>query len=317
MNYKDIITLCEKCGSLTLISENKDTIDLISSELQSKKDVLVNLNIAASSSTSDLSISKDGFPICSNCCKSVLNEKKIKNTYLEEIKRNINALDIDKFKDLVQNKISCNNDMIESYNEAITINHNRELSLREDDTVKNQQKNTIINTRSEFRGVHIFQSVFRIYFDRHYGTINGFRIGQNKSYSIPILEINTALMFLLQLLDYICRKIDIPSNIIFHPGPYINDTIVEATNTRKKGTISTFNKGIEKIFSLYQTIYMTLKDRMSFIDTAVCPYIVDNKNKRIHEESFLYDINNPVVWTLAMKKLLMNLKFIQVYMFMS
>jgi hypothetical protein len=159
-------------------------------------------------------------------------------------------------------------------------------------------------------------SLFRAFFIshfRHFGTINGLRLGTLPSVVVPAWEIECAFALLGGLLMGIYGILELKRND-FKIGSSLsvkleNGSFLEISGGfQSSKSIDAFNEAMESLFRICFRIFH--EPQMGRVGIML-PNQIDPSDNTIGGHSFLYEKANPENWTLAMKLLLWDLKYIQ------
>lgn len=152
-------------------------------------------------------------------------------------------------------------------------------------------------------------TIFIIQFDNMYGTINSCRIGSLKSIPVPQSEVQTGLYLICRYLKYLLARVNIDNNdfivtskIIF----VIKGKPFELLYQDKKTNVSTFNTALTQMMYLFEQIFTLLS-----LQAISPPHRIDSGKETINLVSYLFNPNDQFNFVLSMKRLLVNLKAVQ------
>ena len=260
------------------------------------------------------------FPVCNRCLifYSLCAERVCDFFKMETALLTVTSFDLEKIK----KKIDKNLDQVEVIKlvksaplDARHIPSDSEPFYRGPNYLVSPKKENMykkIDTSNIAVGSLLVFSMFPISACRHYGTINGFRLGTLTPDAVPYEEIDQGFFFLCQLFIVLgkqtranTKSIMLNSEInIKLPGeaftPFSSSLL---KGGRKK--IQRFNEYICYLFELFKQLFFFFNGQPNI------PNIVNTNNRTINEVSYVYDPKNPDKWTLAMKYTLINFKSVQ------
>ena len=247
-----------------------------------------------------------------NCLKCILN-----NSPNDILKNQLDALVVQKesLNDSITNAEHCNNLLrTKSRNSRNSVLEPQKSSFNLLPTSRNNSKKT--STCFKSLTLHF---TFQISFSGHYGTINDCRIGIRSPYDIDTFEFDSGIFFLVQLIMNIARLIDVEfieiqakMPILFLDKTYIPLSLENINGKNYLKGIRSFRKGIETIFVVCEKLFSVIYEKTN---NFMPPNTINLKEHKIFKASYVYDKDQPEVFTYAMKLLLFDLKCIQRYLF--
>ena len=273
------------------------------------------------------------FPLCQTCLISATNRisKKImlyskevndcyelKNQWENNAKKNMET-ELETYKTVIVATNETIDQMENKMKELLENPPNRNLlKKKEDDVIVHCNDNKDVNRGPNHKCCSKFGMVtlcraFRISTSRLYGTVNGNRIGNNTPNQVPVEEIDRGLYYLIHMIHAIGKTISRPvtefilsSKIEFQVGK--NTFIYSAAKLKSSKTIKQFNEGTKMLFYVCADIFRIL---ISLNENFQTPNQIDLEHNCISNESFIYEQKNPHLFTIGVKRLLFNLKYIQ------
>jgi len=340
--YKYALCICEKCHGIIFLSADNWNTHLSNRSLlhsQSSRRIIdstFSKEFISHSESSEWennklfieikeSMKKENFPLCSHCGNlEIQNSRRIESFY---------QLSVDLYKRL------------DIPDKQVIINELKEkISLIDCETVVFQEASD--SFRSEVRRIHplkkpqkfnleiynpadsesivastytsnrllpklssIMVSVtFHIASYRFFGTINGLKLGQNSQFSISAEEINAALTFLVQMIEYFLEITTLSRpDIAYTSFPIIEKQPLNASDIFTRWGTNKFNSVLLIIFQISHTIFQ----HPDIITLSAAPYEISTINHTIGGENFFFEYGSPYKWSRPMKLLLFNFKLIQ------
>jgi len=347
------IMVCGLCGKLCLASDDqwsgsgsKDNISrhhmrrqTMSSKLYKKvilhnpclKNWKYDEKLEQSTSKSNYYV----FPCCNNCCviqsNGIFNQKKYydnESIYLLKQIQNPNTKNICKIlRDKVR-KLDNEAQIINEVSECLERDMFHKKFVGKSDrfanmisTISNEyhlpsnSDQISIYSNSEINTMNIMLSTtFSIGFWRHYGTINGVRLGYQTPDPIPDDELDVALFFFAQLIqslgslarmDFTHVSIGSNVNICYLQSKTIrlNSALFKSRNTAKE-----LNEVMHDFMCFLSAVFSAI---VSDDLIPPLPFKLNVNNRTIADISYDFDIKKPSKWTKAMRLLLFNIKSIQ------
>ncbi|EAX94661.1 hypothetical protein TVAG_293910 [Trichomonas vaginalis G3] len=152
-------------------------------------------------------------------------------------------------------------------------------------------------------------TVFSISFDGQYGTINSCRVGSLKSIPVPLAEIQTGLLLICKYLKILLQKSMIDSSDLIIDSKIIlivNGKQHELLYPEKKANVPEFNIALSRMMFLFEQLFSVLSKR-----AISPPHRIDSSKETINLVSYALNLNDPFNFVLSMKRLLVNLKSVQ------
>jgi beclin 1 len=169
---------------------------------------------------------------------------------------------------------------------------------------------------------NLYNDAFHIWHDGHFGTINGFRLGDLPSRQVPWDEINAAWGQAVLLLYTIAKKLNFKFSTYRLVPMGSNSKIIKIDDQSTYELFGTNDYAITKIlwYSRYDKAMLgflqclkELADHAESEDKHFrLPYRMDRD--KIGEMSIKYSISNIETWTKALKYMLTNLKWLLAWM---
>jgi beclin 1 len=238
------------------------------------------------------------------------------NKFLEE--RRILNLEME----VLQQESKKINEMEEKYWKIFNQYHEELTEFCENyDTIKRK----IINVKENLeilKQTDIFNDTFHIWYDGHFATINGFRLGRLPSQPVDWNEINAAWGQACLLLYTISKKLNFQFST-FKILPLGSYSKIERINDKSSYELYGSNDiSLGKIFWYRRfdngmvAFLQCLNEIIHFIESKdknfKVPYNIEKD--KIGDMSIKVQFNNEEIWTKALKYMLTNMKYILVWL---
>lgn len=149
-------------------------------------------------------------------------------------------------------------------------------------------------------GMLMLPVVFKIEAYRHFGTINGLRLGQDVLGTVVAEEFDSAFELFLHMIRTIAK--------VYNIGGFDQLQRPAFSDMKSRRSLEHFNKLIETIFIF--CAFLIDKTATSSGGTPP-PFGIVQERKTIGGYSYVFNKKNPILFTHAMKCLLINFKFLQ------
>lgn len=344
--------VCKKCGTLNFscydIWNKQDYHGESTESLERNK--IIRLHQKVKQDTNNfkdfINDANCPFPLCPMCCQTVIRMMKGKKNFYENAAMFYSRLNIpckSIFGECLSEEIEKHQKEIsqlkvittEFTDEKIDVIRNSPPKERgksaDDSTVKRTARkslrrrvtSSLVNSLLSNIQIESFSSlispiVFRIYVHKHYGTINGKKLGTQTPKIINNDEIEIAFVFLAQLLHFLGKLCGIETSQVF-VTTYVTIksgdkllSLAEFDFTKRKETAE-FNEALDIFIQTSNKIFTTFLE----LENISIPFPIDLKKHAIiykqKKVNYLYQAKSPQTWTFAMKLLLRNYKEIQIY----
>lgn len=279
----------------------------------------------------DLQKEFSNFPFCSSCIEEQCKILQMKKAFLESELESLDAISSDfakceEFEQIVE-KTKAETSVLEE----VTCTSDREMSRialhprQFDRDRKYSLPDSPIRraTSTTFQHLKIIGIItaFKITIMRHYGCINGNRVGTKTPDIVPEDEMDNGLFFIAQLLKEYGRILELDTSAI-RVG--VNVTLVNengedpiiltTTDFKDRKGIHRFGDAMKRLMAVAARIFTCTP-----LAEARCtpPQEIDTKDHKIAGVSYLYEKRNPADFTKAMRNLLFAMKYIQRQAFMA
>lgn len=195
----------------------------------------------------------------------------------------------------------------------------RAIALISDDLVDSPSTNNSLKTPRNKQNISFkactLHTVFSFSYNRHYSTINGFRLGTLTPDTVTRTEVDTALFFLCQFVIFLGKMVGVNVKYIrtnlYMEAISENETFAEVhlpSPKSKKKKYELFNSCMETFFNVCYTIFSKPCINESYRRP---PFLIDLTTKKIGDVPFKFSKKDPSRWTHAMRLLTIDLKTIQ------
>jgi hypothetical protein len=154
-------------------------------------------------------------------------------------------------------------------------------------------------------------AAFRLAIIGPFATINSLRLGRLNSVNVPLHEIQNGLMLLCRFLIYQMKTVglDLRNVRISSTIQFMNaDGIFELRIPKHSKECDRFNSALTYMMGHFNAVFSS-----EYMRSMRPANLIDIGKKTISGESFLYTKAEPVHFTRAMRKLIVNLKTVQAY----
>ena len=308
----NLLTLCTCCGNLTIFDEETFANSSDSSSFRDNQTVDKQKleNIENYKHFSEILSYQNGnyilphLPLCQKCIDYFLRDEKVTS---ELFNKSINSLS--------QNHELYRN--CESYIEENT--HSVPHSMKLKSPPKSNQPTILLKNITK-QSDHIKKDepkansasfyAFSISYSGLYGTINNMRVGYLDSYPVPIEEVQNGLYLIARYLSVNLTNQKINQDTFQLTSVitiYISNKPYELKFPTNKKDIKTFNMVLDKFMELFQILFETLSKK-----GVAAPHLILSEKSTIGGFSYLYDKDNQYDFTNGMRKLLLDIKSVQV-----
>ena len=322
---ENVLFVCKTCNSLFLFSKienstlNSDQVSLVS-PIKRKEQTANYLNSIITNFSKKI---EREFPICNACMRRysqslatqrnlihkqilyLINQEKVENAeleprYHEEIEniknREMQEKQENKKAKLNKTSIFPKKTLPQANSENLNVN-----STKENQKIISFSNNTINNFFIICSSFHISTSSF-------FGTINNLRVGYLINFNIQLGEIENGLKFICHLLNTILKS----SSVMFSPTlGYISQNgevvKIDKLDNLDSRTFATFT---EQLFTSSKQLFLVAEIWLKSQKISDFNFY-KIENRSIGGHAYIFNANNPLEWSTAMKRLLFNLKLVQ------
>eukprot|EP00045_Choanoeca_perplexa_P006119 m.51999 g.51999 ORF g.51999 m.51999 type:complete len:407 (+) comp13473_c0_seq1:114-1334(+) len=195
-----------------------------------------------------------------------------------------------------------------------------QLKTREDQELLEQQYRVAQDHLEFLKKTNVYNDTFHIWFDGHYGTINGFRLGRLPAKPVGWEEINAGLGQALLLLDVMAMRLHFKLDHKLKPRGSLSKIEVNGRDEPLYGPPGSKMFGeqrIDKALVAFLSCLGQFKDHVETLDPHFkLPYEIQGDIIRDshHSLSIKYTGNTEEAWTKALKFALANMKWCLAWM---
>lgn len=295
-----VIYVCSQCHCLACFNaeQSDDNFPLVSQLTAIDKKKIQQFLESKSIKNDSKLIPK--LQLCSNCIEKEIERMKTKEKLIEDFKNGIDLVNSEK----IEAEMS-KTDM-DYFEKPSAARHIEKRSNIKENLPKSSSKH---NPRQIPKKAYPEHMCFDISFNGQYGTINSLRVGSLKSCPVPQQEVQNGLYLICRYLQFLLIENSVPyddfklgSKIIF----IVKGKQHELFYQEKKSCVSEFNIALNKMMCYFEELFIVLSKR-----AISGPNRIESSNALINGRSYLYSISNPFDFVIGMKKLLINLKAVQ------
>ena len=308
----NLLTLCTCCGSLIILDEKafSSTSDSSSSrdyqtiENQKIEDLQNYKYYKELISYQNEDSKLPHFPLCQKCIDYFLRDEKTSN---ELFKKSIENFSQNKE---IYNK--CDSFMAEK-------SYHPHHSIKLKNPPKTQQTKILIKNidvpiddakKDESKAISASFYAFSISHNGLYGTINNMRVGYLDNYPVPYEEIQNGLYLIARYLSINLKNQEINQHVFVLTSVitiYITNKPYELKFPTSKKDIKTFNMVLNKFMELFEILFESMSKK-----GIAAPHLIVSEKSTIGGFNYLYSKDNQYDFTNGMRKLLLDIKSVQV-----